>query len=112
MKKPDEQFNLDDAQLNALMTVIKEITSNQVPVLQPHELTSRSILRSIQWAIGDLNALDHSELIDTLNQAIIEIKYFVSIITDRNNQIRALQSTNNYQASEIQRLENQVFRDK
>ena len=108
----NEQFEVDKAQLNALMTVIKKITSHEMPILQPHELTSKSILREIQWAIGDLNALDHSDLIDTLNQAIIEIKYFVSIITDRNNQIHALQATNNYQASEIQRLENQVFRDK
>ena len=110
--KSNEQFNLDDAQLNALMTVMREITSHKVPVLQPHELAARSTLRDLQNEIDDCNALDDSDLIDTLNQVITYIKYLLSIITDGNDEIRALRSSNNYKASEIQRLENQVFRDK
>ena len=112
MKKTKDEFNLDDAQLDALITVIKDITNNKVPILESHELAARSTLRNLQYEIDDCNVLDDSDLLDVLNQARIEIKYLVSIITDRNNEIRALQSTNNYQASEIQRLENQVFRDK
>ena len=108
----NKQFNFDDPQLNALITVIKDITNNKVPILEPHELAARSTLRNLQYEIDDCNVLDDSDLLDVLNQARIEIKYLVSIITDRNNEIRALQSTSNYQASEIQRLENQVFRDK
>ena len=114
-----DEFNTDDAQLKALRHVINEITSNTVPLLEMHELAARSTLRALQWQIDDLNALDDSELIDVLNQARIEIKYLVAVISDhktaiksRDNEIRTLQLTSNYQASEIQRLENQVFRDK
>jgi hypothetical protein len=106
-----------DPQLKALMQVMKEITSNRVPLINPDELPARSTLRALRWAIDDLNALDDSELIDTLNQARIEIKYQISIISDlrealaaRDRDIRALQERNNYQSAEIQRLENQVFR--
>jgi hypothetical protein len=71
----------------------------------------------LQWIIDDSNALDDSDLIDTCNQARIEIKYLCSIITDlrealaaRDRDIRSLQERNNYQSAEIQRLENQVHR--
>jgi hypothetical protein len=106
-----------DPQLNALMQVMKEITSNKVPLINPDELPARSTLRALQWAIDDLNALDNGDLIDTLNQARIEIKYQISIISDlrealaaRDRDIRAQQERNNHQSAEIQRLENQVFR--
>ena len=107
-----------DPQFKALMQVIDEITGNRVPVIQPHELAARSTLRALQHIIDDSNALDDSDLIDTCNQARIEIRYLCSIITDlkealaaRDRDIRSLQERNNYQSSEIQRLENQVFRD-
>lgn len=106
-----------DLQLKALMQVMNEITQLKVPLTNPDELPARSTLRALQWAIDDLNALDNSELIDTLNQARIEIKYQISIISDlrdalraRDRDIRVLQDLSNYQSSEIQRLENQVFR--
>jgi hypothetical protein len=106
-----------DPQFKALMQVIDEITGNRVPVIEPHELAARSTLRALQHIIDDSNALDDSDLIDTCNQARIEIRYLCSIITDlkealaaRDRDIRSLQERNNYQSSEIQRLENQVFR--
>ena len=106
-----------DSQFKALMQVMNEITGNKVPLVQPHELAARSTLRKLQWEIDDRNVLDDSDLIDTLNQARIEIKYLCSIITDlrealvaRDTDIRVLQDRNNYQSAEIQRLENQVFR--
>jgi hypothetical protein len=106
-----------DPQFKALMQVMNEITSNRVPVVEPHELAARSTLRALQHIIDDSNALDDSDLIDTCNQARIEIKYLCSIITDlrealtaRDRDIRSLQERNNYQSAEIQRLENQVHR--
>ena len=106
-----------DPQFKALMQVIDEITGNRVPVVEPHELAARSTLRALQHIIDDSNALDDSDLIDTCNQARIEIKYLCSIITDlrealaaRDRDIRSLQERNNYQSAEIQRLENQVHR--
>ena len=114
----DEQFNADNAQLKALMQVINEITDKKVSFYEPHELAARSTLRALQWQIDDRNVLDDGELIDVLNQARIEVKYLCSIITDlkesvaaRNRDIKALQETNNYQNAEIQRLENQLFRN-
>ena len=106
-----------DPQFKALMQVMNEITGNKVPLVQPHELAARSTLRKLQWIIDDSSALDDSDLIDTCNQARIEIKYLCSIITDlrealaaRDTDIRILQDRSNYQSAEIQRLENQVFR--
>ncbi|MGL4268024.1 MAG: hypothetical protein ACRCR7_12985 [Weissella cibaria] len=106
-----------DPALKALMQVMQDITSYKVPLLQPHELAARSTLRKLQHEIDDRNVLDDSDLIDTLNQARVEIKYLVSIISDlreavkaRDIDIRVLQDRSNYQSAEIQRLENQVFR--
>ena len=106
-----------DPQLKALMQVMNEITNNKVPFYEPHELAARSTLRALQHEIDDRNVLDDSELIDVLNQARIEVRYLCSIIGDlkealatRERDIRSLQERNNYQSSEIQRLENQVFR--
>jgi len=106
-----------DPQFQALMQVMNDITGNKVPFYEPHELAARSTLRALQHEIDDRNVLDDSELIDVLNQARIEVRYLCSIITDlkdalaaRERDIRVLQERNNYQSSEIQRLENQVFR--
>jgi hypothetical protein len=115
----DEQFNADNAQLKALMQVINEITDKKVPFYEPHELAARSTLRALQWQIDDRNVLDDGELIDVLNQARIEVKYLCSIITDlkesvaaRDRDIKACKKqTANYQNAEIQRLENQLFRN-
>ena len=106
-----------DPQFKAIMHVMNEITANRVPLRNPWELAARSTLRELQHQIDDHNALDDSELIDVLNQARIEVKYLLSIISDlkealeaRERDIRSLQDRNNDQWSEIQRLENQVFR--
>ena len=106
-----------DPQLQALLQVMQEITSYKVPLLQSHELAARSTLRALQWQIDDSNALDDSELIDTLNKARIEIKYLCSIITDllervkqRDIEIGIQQLRLNENEGEIQRLENLVHR--
>jgi len=106
-----------DPQFKALMQVMQEITSQKVPLVQPHELAARSTLRKLQWIIDDSNALDDSDLIDTCNQARIEIKYLCSIITDlherikqRDIEIGIKQLRLNENEVEIQRLENMVHR--
>lgn len=106
-----------DPQLKALMQVMNEITANQVPLLEPHELAARSTLRALQYEIDDRNVLDDGELIDTLNQARIEIKYLCSIVTDllervkqRDVEIGVQQLRLNENEVEIQRLENMVHR--
>ena len=106
-----------DPQFKALMQVMNDITNNKVPFYEPHELAARSTLRALQHEIDDRNVLDDGELIDVLNQARIEVRYLCSIISDlkealatRERDIQSLQQRNNYQSSEIQRLENQVFR--
>lgn len=106
-----------DPQLKALMQVMNEITSNRVPLYEPHELAARSTLRALQHEIDDRNVLDDGELIDTLNQARIEIKYLCSIVTDllervkqRDIEIGIKQLKLNENEVEIQRLENMVHR--
>ena len=85
------------------MQVMNEITNNKVPILNPHELASRSTLRALQWQIDDRNVLDDGELIDVLNQARIEIKNLCSIITE-------LKNTCTDQETELRRLENVIYR--
>jgi len=106
-----------DTQLKALMQVMNEITAKRVPLLEPHELAARSALRALQMEIDDRNVLDDGELIDTLNQARIEIKYLCSIVTDllervkqRDIEIGIKQLKLNENEVEIQRLENMVYR--
>ena len=92
-----------DPAYKALVEVIKAITSNNVPIVNPGELAAGSCLRALQWQIDDRNVLDDGELIDVLNQARIEIKYLCSIITE-------LRDKNNEQQSELRRLENVIYR--
>ena len=98
-----DAFGNDTAQLNALMQVINEITQYKVPKYEMHELTSKSALRELQFLIDDCNALDDSDMIDTLNQTRIEIKYLCSIVNDLRERLRENET-------EIRRLENQVHR--
>ena len=111
----DELIN--DPQLKALMQVMQDITSNKVPFYEPHELAARSTLRALQHEIDDRNVLDDSDLIDTLNQARIEVKYLLSIITDLHERIKQRdielgikQLRLNENEVEIQRLEHMVHR--
>ena len=92
-----------DPAYKALVEVINAITGNNVPLINPHELASRSTLRALQWQIDDRNVLDDGELIDVLNQARIEIKYLCSIITDLKNKCTD-------QETEMRRLENLASR--
>ena len=111
----DELIN--DPQFKAIMHVMNEITANKVPLRSPWELAARSTLRELQHQIDDHNALDDSDLIDVLNQARIEIKYLLSIISDllervkqRDVEIGIQQLRLNENEVEIQRLEHQVHR--
>jgi hypothetical protein len=106
-----------DPQFKALMQVMNDITSNKVPFYEPHELAARSTLRALQHIIDDSNALDDSDLIDTCNQARIEIRYLCSIVTDlherikqRDIEIGIQQLRLNENEVEIQRLEHVVHR--
>jgi predicted RNA-binding protein with EMAP domain len=106
-----------DPQLRALMQVMNEITNNRVPFYEPHELAARSTLRALQHEIDDRNALDDGELIDVLNQARIEVKYLLSIVSDllervkqRDIEIGIQQLRLNENEVEIQRLEHMVHR--
>ena len=106
-----------DPQLKALMQVMNEITNNQVRFYEPHELAARSTLRALQHEIDDRNALDDGELIDVLNQARIEVKYLLSIVSDllervkqRDVEIGIQQLRLNENEVEIQRLEHMVHR--
>ena len=111
----DELIN--DPQFKAIMHVMNEITGNKVPLRNPWELAARSTIRELQHQIDDHNALDDSDLIDVLNQARIEIKYLLSIISDllervkqRDIEIGIQQLRLNENEVEIQRLEHQVHR--
>jgi hypothetical protein len=106
-----------DPQFQALMQVMNDITGNKVPFYEPHELAARSTLRALQHIIDDSNALDDSDLIDTCNQARIEIRYLCSIVTDlherikqRDIEIGIQQLRLNENEVEIQRLEHVVHR--
>ena len=108
---------INDPQFKAIMHVMNEITANKVPLRNPWELAARSTIRELQHQIDDHNALDDSELIDVLNQARIEVKYLLSIISDllervkqRDIEIGIQQLRLNENEVEIQRLEHQVHR--
>ena len=92
-----------DPQFQALKHVMDEITQNKVPLRQPWELAARSTLRELQHQIDDHNALDDSDLIDVLNQARIEIKYLLSIITDLDARVKE-------RDAEVSRLERWAHR--
>ena len=92
-----------DPQFQALKHVMDEITQNKVPLREPWELAARSTLRELQHQIDDHNALDDSELIDVLNQARIEIKYLLSIITDLDARVKE-------RDAEVSRLERWAHR--
>ena len=98
-----DPFGNDMAQLKALMQVMDEITAHKVPRYEMHELTSKSALRELQYLIDDCNALDDSDMIDTLNQTRNEIKYLCSIVNDLRERLRENET-------EIRRLENQLHR--
>ena len=112
-----DPFGNDMAQLKALMQVIDEITGQKVPKYEMHEMTSKSTLQALQYLIDDCNALDDSDMIDTLNQTRIEIKYLCSIVNDLRERVNEqklenerLGEYNNYLATENRRLEMELHR--
>jgi len=112
-----DAFGNDMAQLKALMHVIDEITQHKVPQYEMHELTSKSALRELQFLIDDCNALDDSDMIDTLNQTRIEIKYLCSVVNDLRERVNEqklenerLGEYNDYLATENRRLEMELHR--
>ena len=98
-----DKLSDDMAQLKALMQVIDEITAHKVPHYEMYELSSKSALRELQYLIDDCNALDDGDMIDTLNQTRIEIKYLASIINDLRERLRENET-------ELRRLENELHR--
>ena len=92
-----------DPQFQALKHVMEQITQNKVPLRNPWELAARSTLRELQHQIDDHNVLDDSELIDALNQARIEIKYLLSVITDLDERVKE-------RDAEVSRLERWAHR--
>ena len=105
-----DPFGNDMAQLKALMQVIDQITEHKVPHYEMHELTSKSALRELQYLIDDCNALDDGDMIDTLNQTRIEIKYLCSIVNDlrerlleQDGQIENLRADNQTMADRLRR---------
>ena len=105
-----DPFGNDMAQLKALMEVIDQITAHKVPHYEMHELTSKSALRELQYLIDDCNALDDGDMIDTLNQTRIEIKYLCSIVNDlrerlleQDGQMENLRADNQTMADRLRR---------
>ena len=105
-----DPFGNDMAQLKALMQVIDQITEHKVPHYEMHELTSKSALRELQYLIDDCNALDDGDMIDTLNQTRIEIKYLCSIVNDlrerlleQDGQMENLRADNQTMADRLRR---------
>ena len=124
----DEQFNADNAQLKALMHVINQITDNKVPLVdqaRPSDIyfakttdfvTNKDIRNLQNWCSE--YAFDDGDLVQDLKSVIIELQYLLVVIKDfrvkvTESQIREreLQERLNHQAAEIQRLENELFRN-
>jgi len=92
-----------DPQFQALKHVMDEIIQNKVPVRNWWDLGALSTLRELQHQIDDHNVLDDSDLIDALNQARIEIKYLLSVITDLDERVKE-------RDAEVSRLERWAHR--
>ena len=76
-------------QLQQLMQVMDEITARPKPLMETFELSSNRILERLQRQINKMNVLDHSDLIDDLYEAQLEIKYLVNyakhVLTTKDN---------------------------
>lgn len=124
----DEQFNADNAQLKALMHVINQITDNKVPLVdqaRPSDMylpkttdfvTNKNIRNLQNWCSE--YAFDDGDLVQDLKSVIIELQYLLVVLKDFRVKVtegeireRELQERLNHQAAEIQRLENELFRN-
>lgn len=78
-----------NVQLEQLMQVMNEITARPKPVKETFELSSERIIKRLQKQIDKMNVLDHSDLIDDLYEAQLEIKYLVNyakhVLTTKDN---------------------------
>jgi hypothetical protein len=121
-------FDADKAQLKALAQVINEITKGNVPLVEQArasdmympktaEFVTNKNIRNMQHWCNEY-AFDDGELVHDLKSVIIELQYLLAVIKDLRAKIkeselreRELQDRLNHQATELQRLENLVFRD-
>lgn len=78
-----------NVQLEQLMQVMNEITARPKPLKESFELSSNRIINRLQKQIDKMNVLDHSDLIDDLYEAQLEIKYLVNyakhVLTTKDN---------------------------
>ena len=128
MPNQNEPFDADREQLKALAHVINQITDNKVPLVDPARpsdmfmpkttdfVTNKNIRNLQNWCSE--YAFDDGDLVQDLKSVIVELQYLLAVIKDlrarvKENELREreLQDRLNHQATEVQRLENLVFRD-
>ena len=128
MPNQNEPFDADREQLKALAHVINEITKGNVPLVdqaRPSDmymssttefLTNKNIRNLQNWCSE--YAFDDGDLVQDLKSVIVELQYLLAVIKDLRAKVkegelreRELQDRLNHQATEVQRLENLVFRD-
>jgi hypothetical protein len=128
MPNQNEPFDADREQLKALAHVINQITDNKVPLVNPARpsdmfmpkttdfVTNKNIRNLQNWCSEYV--FDDGDLVQDLKSVIIELQYLLAVIKDLRAKVkegelreRELQDRLNHQATEVQRLENLVFRD-
>lgn len=128
MPNQNEPFDADREQLKALAHVINQITDNKVPLVDPARpsdmfmpkttdfVTNKNIRNLQNWCSEYV--FDDGDLVQDLKSVIVELQYLLVVIKDLRAKVkegelreRELQDRLNHQATEVQRLENLVFRD-
>ena len=128
MPNQNEPFDADREQLKALAHVINQITDNKIPLVDPARpsdmfmpkttdfVTNKNIRNLQNWCSE--YAFDDGDLVQDLKSVIVELQYLLAVIKDLRAKVkegeqreRELQDRLNHQATEVQRLENLVFRD-
>jgi len=128
MPNQNEPFNADREQLKALAHVINQITDNKVPLVDPARpsdmfmpkttdfVTNKNIRNLQNWCSEYV--FDDGDLVQDLKSVIVELQYLLAVIKDLRAKVkegelreRELQDRLNHQATEVQRLENQLFRN-
>jgi len=128
MPNQNEPFDADREQLKALAHVINQITDNKVPLVDPARpsdmfmpkttdfVTNKNIRNLQNWCSEYV--FDDGDLVQDLKSVIVELQYLLAVIKDLRAKVkegelreRELQERLNHQATEVQRLENLVFRD-
>jgi hypothetical protein len=128
MPNQNEPFDADREQLKALAHVINQITDNKVPLVDPARpsdmfmpkttdfVTNKNIRNLQNWCSEYV--FDDDDLVQDLKSVIVELQYLLAVINDLRVKVkegelreRELQDRLNHQATEVQRLENLVFRD-